>query len=222
MNPLSRRGFFKATGAALATSDGVRAFLADPGVSPSESEQDWKLVNTEEYTNICCYCAGGCGIICCRCATASWSTWKAIPIIPSTKAACARRALPCSSCATWLTPRRAKSSRTRSVRRARWCAVPAQATGRTSPGMTPSTEIARIGQGHARCNVLSRRTTNGVTVNYTPAIASLGGSQENSEEEYLILKMPCAPWASSPSTIRLVFDTAPLLPVWQLHSVVAP
>lgn len=26
----------------------------------SESKQDWKLVNTEEYTNICCYCAGGC------------------------------------------------------------------------------------------------------------------------------------------------------------------
>ena len=26
-------------------------------------------------------------------------------------------------------------------------------------------------------------------MNYTPAIASLGGSQENSEEEYLILKM---------------------------------
>ena len=30
---------------------------------------------------------------------------------------------------------------------------------------------------------------NGLTVNRTPAIASLGGSQENSEEEYLILKM---------------------------------
>lgn len=28
----------------------------------------------------------------------------------------------------------------------------------------------------------------GLTVNYTPAIASLGGSQQNSEEEYLILK----------------------------------
>ena len=27
-----------------------------------------------------------------------------------------------------------------------------------------------------------------LTVNFTPGIASLGGSQENSEEEYLILK----------------------------------
>ena len=33
------------------------------------------------------------------------------------------------------------------------------------------------------------KNDNGLTVNYTPAIASLGGSQENSEEEYLILKM---------------------------------
>lgn len=32
-------------------------------------------------------------------------------------------------------------------------------------------------------------TENGMTVNRTPGIASLGGSQENSEEEYLILKM---------------------------------
>ncbi len=32
-------------------------------------------------------------------------------------------------------------------------------------------------------------TSNGVTVNRTPGIASLGGSQQNSEEEYLILKM---------------------------------
>ena len=30
---------------------------------------------------------------------------------------------------------------------------------------------------------------NGLTVNYTPAIASLGGSQQNSEEEYMILKI---------------------------------
>ena len=32
-------------------------------------------------------------------------------------------------------------------------------------------------------------TSNGVTVNRCPAIASLGGSQQNSEEEYLINKM---------------------------------
>ena len=29
----------------------------------------------------------------------------------------------------------------------------------------------------------------GVTCNYTPAIGSMGGSQQNSEEEYLILKL---------------------------------
>lgn len=29
-----------------------------------EASADWKLVNTEKYTNICCYCAGGCGSLC--------------------------------------------------------------------------------------------------------------------------------------------------------------
>lgn len=32
------------------------------------------------------------------------------------------------------------------------------------------------------------KNDSGLTMNYTPGIASLGGSQENSEEEYLILK----------------------------------
>lgn len=57
---LTRRGFFQATGAALAASlafelsSHSEALAVTPG-------SEWKLVNTEEYTNICCYCAGGCG-----------------------------------------------------------------------------------------------------------------------------------------------------------------
>ncbi len=57
---LSRRGFFKATGAALATTMAFE-LSSQTQAFASESKQDWKLVNTEEYTNICCYCAGGCG-----------------------------------------------------------------------------------------------------------------------------------------------------------------
>lgn len=56
---LSRRGFFKATGAALATTMAFE-LSSQTQAFASESKQDWKLVNTEEYTNICCYCAGGC------------------------------------------------------------------------------------------------------------------------------------------------------------------
>lgn len=56
---LTRRGFMKATGAAFATSMAFQLTQQSPALAV-ESNSDWKLVNTEEYTNICCYCAGGC------------------------------------------------------------------------------------------------------------------------------------------------------------------
>ena len=61
---LSRRGFFQGRRT-------LRLLRAWPSRSPQqlpalavEPSSDWKLVNTEEYTNICCYCAGGCGSLC--------------------------------------------------------------------------------------------------------------------------------------------------------------
>ena len=44
---LSRRGFFKATGAALATTMAFE-LSSQTQAFASESKQDWKLVNTEE------------------------------------------------------------------------------------------------------------------------------------------------------------------------------
>ena len=60
---LSRRGFFKAAGAAFATSMAFELSSKSETLAV-EPSADWKLVNTEEYTNICCYCSGGCGVIC--------------------------------------------------------------------------------------------------------------------------------------------------------------
>ena len=60
---LSRRSFFKAAGAAFATSMAFEFMQPSPALAV-ESSSEWKLVNTEEYTNICCYCAGGCGSLC--------------------------------------------------------------------------------------------------------------------------------------------------------------
>lgn len=60
---LTRRSFFKATGALFATSMAYQLTSPSPSLAV-ESDSDWKLVNTEEYTNICCYCAGGCGSLC--------------------------------------------------------------------------------------------------------------------------------------------------------------
>lgn len=62
-------------------------------------------------------------------------------------------------------------------------------TGRISPGRTPSPRSPARKVKDTRDVSFIEKNDNGLTVNYTPAIASLGGSQENSEEEYLILKM---------------------------------
>ena len=57
---LTRRSFLKAAGAAFATSMAFEFMSPSPALAV-ESSSEWKLVNTEEFTNICCYCAGGCG-----------------------------------------------------------------------------------------------------------------------------------------------------------------
>ena len=60
---LSRRSFFKTLGAAAAAGMAFELTTPAPAMAV-EYSPDWKLVNTEEYTNICCYCAGGCGSLC--------------------------------------------------------------------------------------------------------------------------------------------------------------
>ncbi len=61
---LSRRGLFKAGGATLAAGAAFELTSNSPALAAASSTQEWKLVDTEERTNICCYCAGGCGVIC--------------------------------------------------------------------------------------------------------------------------------------------------------------
>lgn len=60
---LTRRSFLKAAGAAFATSMAFEFMSPSPALAVGSSPE-WKLVNTEEFTNICCYCAGGCGSLC--------------------------------------------------------------------------------------------------------------------------------------------------------------
>lgn len=153
---LSRRGFFKATGAALATTMAFE-LSSQTQAFASESKQDWKLVNTEEYTNICCYCAGGCGSLL-SVRDGELVNLEGDPDHPINEGGLCPKGATMFQLRTWSTPRRAKSSRTRSVRRARWCAVPAQATGRTSPRMTPSPRSPARSRTRAMQR-LSRRTT---------------------------------------------------------------
>ena len=54
---LSRRGFLKGAVGAAGVGMAYGLSSAAPALAVEASEE-WKLVNTEEYTNICCYCSG--------------------------------------------------------------------------------------------------------------------------------------------------------------------
>ena len=58
---LTRRSFFKTAAAALVVSSAYELSTASQAFAVEAGAKDWKLANTEEYTNICCYCAGGFG-----------------------------------------------------------------------------------------------------------------------------------------------------------------
>ena len=60
---MTRRGFLKAGGGALATAMAFELTSKSQAFA-LESDQNFKLDRTDEYTNICCYCAGGCGSVC--------------------------------------------------------------------------------------------------------------------------------------------------------------
>lgn len=52
------QGLFQSRGAAFATTMAFELSSQSEALAV-EPAADWKLVNTEEYTNICCYCSGG-------------------------------------------------------------------------------------------------------------------------------------------------------------------
>ena len=186
---LTRRGFFKATALAFAGSMAYelstqsRAFAIDG----DGDDGDWKLVNTEEYTNICCYCSGGCGLIC-SVRDGELINLEGDPDHPINEGC--------------LCPKGAAMFQLRNVVDDKTGEIIHNPERATSPmvrrpfstkGWEPISwddaisEIAR--------HVKTTRDENfvleedGVTCNYTPAIGSMGGSQQNSEEEYLILKV---------------------------------
>lgn len=182
---LSRRGFLKASGAAMATSMAFQMASQSQALAVEQSK-DWKLVDTDEFTNICCYCAGGCGSLC-SVRDGELVNLEGDPDHPINQGGL------CPKGATMFQLRNIVDPQTREVVK-----NPERITKPMvrRPGATEwediswdeaVKEIARKVKDTRDATFVE--TDNGMTVNYTPGIASLGGSQENSEEEYLILKM---------------------------------
>lgn len=181
---LTRRGFFKAAGAAFATTMAFELTSQTPAYAV-EPSAEWKLVNTEEYTNICCYCAGGCGSLC-SVRDGELIHLEGDPDHPINQGGL------CPKGATMFQLRNIVDPETREIVK-----NPDRVTRPMvrRPGASQweeitwddaVAEIARKVKDTRDATFVE--TENGLTVNYTPGIASLGGSQENSEEEYLILK----------------------------------
>ncbi len=181
---LTRRGFFKAAGAAFATTMAFELTSQTPAYAV-EPSAEWKLVNTEEYTNICCYCAGGCGSLC-SVRDGELINLEGDPDHPINQGGL------CPKGATMFQLRNIVDPETREIVK-----NPDRVTRPMvrRPGASQweeitwddaVAEIARKVKDTRDATFVE--TENGLTVNYTPGIASLGGSQENSEEEYLILK----------------------------------
>lgn len=181
---LTRRGFFKAAGAAFATTMAFELASQTPAYAV-EPNAEWKLVNTEEYTNICCYCAGGCGSLC-SVRDGELINLEGDPDHPINQGGL------CPKGATMFQLRNIVDPETREIVK-----NPDRVTRPMvrRPGASQweeitwddaVAEIARKVKDTRDATFVE--TENGLTVNYTPGIASLGGSQENSEEEYLILK----------------------------------
>lgn len=181
---LTRRGFFKAAGAAFATTMAFELTSQTPAYAV-EPSAEWKLVNTVEYTNICCYCAGGCGSLC-SVREGELINLEGDPDHPINQGGL------CPKGATMFQLRNIVDPETREIVK-----NPDRVTRPMvrRPGASQweeitwddaVAEIARKVKDTRDATFVE--TENGLTVNYTPGIASLGGSQENSEEEYLILK----------------------------------
>ncbi len=181
---LTRRGFFKAAGAAFATTMAFELTSQTPAYAV-EPSAEWKLVNTEEYTNICCYCAGGCGSLC-SVRDGELINLEGDPDHPINQGGL------CPKGATMFQLRNIVDPETREIVK-----NPDRVTRPMvrRPGASQweeitwddaVAEIARKVKDTRDATFVE--TENGLAVNYTPGIASLGGSQENSEEEYLILK----------------------------------
>ena len=186
---LSRRGFLKGVAGIFGAGMAYELVSAAPSLAV-ETSDDWKLVNTEEYTNICCYCAGGCGSLC-SVRDGELINLEGDPDHPINQGGL------CPKGATMFQLRNVVDPQTREVTKSKVRQTkplvrrPNSTEWEEISWDDAIAEIARKVKDTRDAGFVETEEVNGkmLTVNRCESIASLGGSQQNSEEEYLILKM---------------------------------
>jgi len=182
---LTRRSFFKATGLALA---GSMAFelSAQSQAFAMEANEEWKLVNTEEYTNICCYCSGGCGSV------VSVHDGEIISVEGDPDHVINEGGLCPKGAAMFQLVKVVDPATGEVIKNPNRHYSPLVRRPGASDWEEISWEDAIDGIARhvkeTRDKYFIEKDEDGVTVNRLEAIGHLGGSQQNSEEEYLILK----------------------------------
>lgn len=183
---LSRRSFFKTLGAAAAAGMAFELTTPAPAMA-AEYSPDWKLVNTEEYTNICCYCAGGCGSLC-SVRDGELINLEGDPDHPINQGGLCPKGQAMFQLRNIIDPKSGEVIKNPDRKTKPMVRRPGASDWEEISWEDAIKEIARKVKD-TRDATFVETAEDGMTVNYTPAIASLGGSQQNSEEEYLILKL---------------------------------
>jgi len=180
----TRRNFLKGTGLVLGTSL-VYGLTSQSEAYAVDVDPTWKLVNTEESTTICCYCSGGCGAIC-SVRDGELISLEGDPDHPINVGGM------CSKGASMFQLRNVIDEDTREVIK-----NPNRFTRPMirRPGASEWEEVSweEAITGVARRVKDTRDATfverdGDLVVNRCNGIASLGGSQQNCEEEYTIVK----------------------------------
>ena len=182
---LTRRSFFKATGLALAGSMAYE-LSAQSQAFAMEADEEWKLVNTEEYTNICCYCSGGCGSV------VSVRDGEIISVEGDPDHVINEGGLCPKGAAMFQLVKVVDPATGEVIKNPNRHYSPLVRRPGASDWEEISWEDAIDGIARhvkdTRDKYFIEKDEDGVTVNRLEAIGHLGGSQQNSEEEYLILK----------------------------------
>ena len=132
---MTRRGFLKAGGGALATAMAFELTSKSQAFA-LESDQNFKLDRTDEYTNICCYCAGGCGSLC-SVRDGELINLEGDPDHPINKGGLCPKGATMAQLRNIVDPETREVVKTPSVRPSLWFVAPAPPIGRPSAGTMP-------------------------------------------------------------------------------------